>query len=131
MGINVKKTKLMINSENAGKVTMEIKLSCVGCRKGLGTNFILCQFCRCWLHKKCSRIRGKLKEDRKFKHQTRANQLADIENCTGIELNVQSPEIVKNFCYIGDSIGARRDVFDSVKQGSWVDGVNSEILCLC
>ena len=40
------------------------------------------------MHKRCSSIRGKLKEDSKFKCQTCGNQQTDVaEDCPGIELN--------------------------------------------
>ena len=58
---------MMISSENAGKVTVESKISCAVCRKDVCSNSILGQFCRCWLHKRYSGIRDKLKEDSKFK----------------------------------------------------------------
>ena len=51
------KTKMMIGSENAEKVTIEGKFPCSVYRKVVGSNPILCQF---------SSIRGKLKEDSKF-----------------------------------------------------------------
>ena len=41
----VKKTKIIIISENAEKVTIEGKIPCAVCKKGVGSNFILCQFC--------------------------------------------------------------------------------------
>ena len=62
----------MISNENVGKVTIEDKLLCVVCRKGESINSILWQFCRCWLQKRCSGIKGKLKEDSKFKRQAKA-----------------------------------------------------------
>ena len=75
---------MMISSENAEKVTMEGKFLHAACRKDVGRNSILCQFCRCWVHKRC--IKGKQKEDSKFKYQTYANQQTDIEaDCPGIE----------------------------------------------
>ena len=55
--VNVMKTKMMIGSENAEKVTIEGKFPCSVYRKVVGSNPILCQF---------SSIRGKLKEDSKF-----------------------------------------------------------------
>ena len=88
----------MISSENAKMVIMEGKFPCAVCRKGVVINSILCQFCRCWVHKGCSGIRGKLKEDSKFKCQTYANQQ------TGIAED----------CCFGDTIRVRRGVFDSV-----------------
>ena len=36
MRVNVEKTKMMISSESAGKITEERKFSCVVSRKGLG-----------------------------------------------------------------------------------------------
>ena len=86
--MNVKRQKMMISSENAGKNTVESKFPCAVCAKGVGTNSFPCQFCKCPVHKKCSSIRDKLKEDRKFKCQTCANQQTDIaEDCPDIELN--------------------------------------------
>ena len=61
---------MMISSENAGKVTMEGKLPSAVCRQGLGINSILCQFSRCWVHKRCSGIKDKLKEESKFTRRT-------------------------------------------------------------
>ena len=40
---------------------------------------------------------------------------ADIaEDCSGINLNVQSLETVEKFCYLWDALGAREGGFDSV-----------------
>ena len=65
-------------------------------QKGLfADTSILCQFCSCWVHKRCSSIRGTLEENNTFKCQTYANQQTDkAENCPVIELNGQSLEIV-------------------------------------
>ena len=43
---NVKNTKTMISSKNAGKVTIEGKFPCAVLWKGIGSNSILCQFCK-------------------------------------------------------------------------------------
>ena len=73
----------MISCQNVGKATMERKFSCAVCRKGVGINSIICQFCRCWVHKRCSGVRGKLKED--IKCQTSTNHQTDTtEGCPGI-----------------------------------------------
>ena len=87
-----------INSENNGKVTEEGKFLSAACRKGLGSNSILCQFCRCWEHKRCSDVRGALKEDGKFKCQNCTNQQTDMaEGCPGIEFNDHSLKIAEKF----------------------------------
>ena len=81
----------MIRSENAGKV---------------GSNFILCQFSECWVHKRCSSIRGTPKEASKFKYQTCTNQLIDkAEDCPSIELNDQFLENAEKLCHLGERIG--------------------------
>ena len=41
---NVKKNDIF--SENPGKVWEGGKFPCAACKKGVGSNFILCQFCR-------------------------------------------------------------------------------------
>ena len=105
---------MIINSENAGKVTVEGKFRCVVCRKGVGSNFIFCQFFRSWVHKRFSDIRFKRKKYYNYKCQACANQQTDIVVCPGIELNEQSPETLKKFCDLGDTTGARESAVDSI-----------------
>ena len=64
---------MMISSKNAGKVTIKDKFPCALCRKSIASNSIFSQFCRCRVHKRCSGISDRLKEDSKFKCQTCAN----------------------------------------------------------
>ena len=59
-------TKRVISSENTGKVTEVGKFLCTVCRKDVGSNYILCHFCRCWVHRKFV-IQGKLKENSTIK----------------------------------------------------------------
>ena len=71
--VNVKKRKTIISGENAGKVTGEGKLPCAACRKCIGSTSIVYNCRRCWLHKKCNGLTGKLKKDSKLKCQTYKN----------------------------------------------------------
>ena len=99
---------MMISSENAGKLTEERKFPCAIYGKRIGSNSVRCQFSRCWVHKKYSAGRAKLKEDKNFKCQVFANQQTNIaEDCPSIESNGQSLEIIEMFCYLGGTIGAR------------------------
>ena len=76
---------MMINCKNAVKVAMEGKSPCATYRKSVSSKFILYPFCRCWVHKTCSGIRGKLKKNSEFKCETCSNQLRDIaEKCPGV-----------------------------------------------
>ena len=81
-------------------------------KKGVGSNYILWQFCRWWVHKKG--IRGKRKKDSKFKCQTCEKQRTDTaRDCPGIELNGQSLKIQEKFCYPDDAKRAGGGAVDS------------------
>ena len=56
--INVRKTKMMISSENARNKVRRRQVSLCCLQKGVGRNSILCQFCKWWVHKRCIGIRG-------------------------------------------------------------------------
>ena len=85
------------------------------CRKGLVSDRILRQFCRCWVHRIWSGIRGTLKEDSKFKYHKCASQPTDVaEDCPGIKLNGQPIEIVEKYCYLHNTIGAKGGTVDSI-----------------
>ena len=51
------------------------------------------------------------------------------EDCSDIELNGLSREIMKKFCYLGDTIGTRGGEVDSVITRI-KSGIISEIYCL-
>ena len=71
------------------------------------------------MHKRCSGIRGKLKEDIKYKSQTCASQQTDkTADCPGIELNAQFLEIVEKFC-LCDTIITREGAFNSAITRIW------------
>ena len=98
MKVNVKKTKMMICNENAGKVTKEGKFPCAVCRKGTDITSINASFTDLsrYVHKRYSGIRGKLKDDSKFKCQACENKpIHTAENCSGVELNSPFLEIVE------------------------------------
>ena len=45
----LKRQKMSIGSESAGKITVEGKCPCVVYRKGVDSNSIYWQFCKCWV----------------------------------------------------------------------------------
>ena len=66
------------------------------------------------MHRIRSGIRGRLKEDSKFKYHKCANQPTDVaEDCPGIKLNGQSLEIAEKYCYLHNTMGARGGAIDS------------------
>ena len=60
---NIWKTKVM-KCHVAENVQVESgKCPCGICGKGVGRNSIQCECCKKWVHKKCSGVKRKLKED--------------------------------------------------------------------
>ena len=51
----------------AGRREQSGKFPCGICKKGVGANSILYNGCGMWIHKKCSKVRGKLKADQGYK----------------------------------------------------------------
>ena len=77
---------MMISSESFGKVPIDGNFPCAVCRKGVGYYSILCQFYRCWVHKRCCGIKGKLNEDSKFTCQTLLTMLKEGVNGVNPEI---------------------------------------------
>lgn len=82
--------------------------SCAVCRKDVGCNFILCQFYKCWVRKKCSGIGGRLKQDEEFKCWTGASQKRKrtTEECPGIESYGSYLAVVEKIYYHSDKVRA-------------------------
>src|SRR5207247_8831453 len=65
--VNIGKTKVMNCKVGVGQVENSGKYLCGVCRSGVGDNAILCTSCKKWIHKKCSRVVGRLKKGGDFK----------------------------------------------------------------
>lgn len=90
----------------------QVTLFCL--QKGLGTNSILCYFCRCWVHKRYGANRANLKEESKFVCQANANQQIDTaKDCPGRELNRLSLEFAEKK-FLGATTGAVGGTIHSV-----------------
>lgn len=109
--VNFGKTKIMRCEIGAGEVKSTGKYPCGVCKQGVGTNSILCSKCKKWIHKKCSNIKGRLKQDPHYKCPVCADEnLRDknVENKLQIKVKTDVMlDCVENFCYLGDVIGAR------------------------
>jgi len=108
--VNVAKTKVMKCCEHEGGGEETGKYPCGICRKGVGTNSIQCTACQKWIHKKCSGIKGKLKEGMGYRCPVcEGKGQSKVDDKVVVELQLgQSDklECVKKFCYLGDMIGA-------------------------
>jgi len=58
--VNMGKTKVMKCQVGLGQVEDTGKYPCGVCKSGVGANAILCIACKKWIHKKCSKIAGRL-----------------------------------------------------------------------
>src|SRR3989442_692066 len=58
--VNTGKTKVMNCKVRVGQVENSGKYPCGICRSGVGDNAIRCTSCKKWIHKRCSRVVGRL-----------------------------------------------------------------------
>ena len=58
--VNILETKVMICGNNMDTLTDSGKFPYSVCRKGVGSNSILCEGCSHWVHRRCSGIVGVL-----------------------------------------------------------------------
>jgi len=59
--MNTGKTKVMFSCSMKDKVEEKGEWPCGVCKKGVGNNSILCHGCKKWIHKRCSGVKGSLR----------------------------------------------------------------------
>ena len=108
--VNVGKTKVM--NCKVGSVPLEesSKWPCGVCSKGVGNNSILCTQCKKWVHKRCSKVKGKLASKINFQCPKCSEPQVAIDTKKDkkglvLDQNVEF-ESVDRFCYLGDMISA-------------------------
>src|SRR4029077_10651902 len=108
--VNIGKTKVLKCEVGSGLIEESGKWPCGICKKGVGKNFIRCTKCGKWIHKRCSKIKGKITTNEGFqcpkcigllKTQVSSDNKRSLQLDTGVEF-----ECVDKFCYLGDMIGA-------------------------
>ena len=68
--MNMGKTKIMVGGFDLDLLKRSGKVPCGVCQKGVGSNAILsCDGCLCWIHKKCSDIKGPYPDFRCARYQ--------------------------------------------------------------
>ena len=65
--VNMGKTNVLHSSYGSNTRTKTGKWPCGVCNKGVGANSIFFGSCKHWVHKRCSGVNGKLKENDTFK----------------------------------------------------------------
>ena len=111
--VNMEKTKVMRCQTQSVQVEASGRYPCGVCKKGVGTNSILCQVCKKWIHKRCSGVKGKLRSGTGtgFKcgrcDPKVLGVVGSMEGKKDAVLGQDSGlEFVDRFCYLGDVIGA-------------------------
>lgn len=108
--VNVAKTKVMKCCEEGLCQYNTGKYPCGVCCKGVGVNSIQCTVCHKWIHKKCSGIKGRLKENVEYRCSVCEGKRQGKEDNRTVKMLQLGPsdslECVDKFCYLGDMIGA-------------------------
>src|SRR5258706_542922 len=104
------KTKVMVSRIRHGQAENSGKYPCGVCRKGVASNSIRCTKCEKWIHKRYSKVTGRLQDVVEFKC-VNCTQGKNAAAAVTVELKLSAEEgdtleCVNKFCYLGDMIGA-------------------------
>ena len=104
--VNLGKTKVMISGTKRGKAFPEGKFPCGVCLKGVASNSIFCKYCKCWVHKRCSGVKGRLEAVVDFKCKACENIRVAEDQSKSVKMGGIDYEVVDQFCYLGDMLNA-------------------------
>ena len=77
------------------------------------TNFYLILVCNHWVHKRYSKIKGRIKEGPSFKCNACTNNIKISQDDPEVIIRNDKFEVVDSFCYLGDSIGQSGSCFEA------------------
>ena len=87
------------------QVVGNVKHPCSVYLKGVGVNSIRCTQCVQWVHARCSRVKGSLKNvESSFICSRCKGQLCETKQINGLHIDGHEYEIVDKFCYLGDML---------------------------
>ena len=120
--VNMPKTKVMICATDSNPLKDSGKYPCAVCRMGTGSNSILCNGCKFWVHKKCSGIKGKLKPDPEFlcSRCLGTAKPIDTQLIKKLSIGEDTLDVVATFCYLGDMVS---------QGGGCLEGITTRIRC--
>ena len=105
--VNSGKTEVMISKHKRNPQNKTGKFPGSVCLKGVVRNSILCPACKCWVHAKCSGLKGQLVKATNFVcSQCSSGAVADRTNEEKVMLAGSNLEVVDKFCYLGDMLDA-------------------------
>ena len=102
--VNSGKKKMMISKHKHNPQNKMGMFPCNMCLKGVGRNSILCPACKCWVHAKCSGLKGQLPKATNFVCSQCSGAVADRNNEEKVMLAGSNLEVVDKFCYLGDML---------------------------
>ena len=119
------KTKVLISKHKRNPQNKNGKFPCSVCLKGVGRNSILRPACKCWVHAKCSGLKGQLAKATNFvRSQCSSGAVADRNNEEKVMLAGSNLDVVDKFCYLGDMLDAGGGAKSStVTSKKWVEKV--------
>ena len=120
--VNAGKTKVMMSRYGHDPPNKSGKWPCGVCQKGVGRNSIFCSTCKCWVHAKCSGIKGNLAKANDFVcKRCCSGKVSDNNTAEKVMLAGSNLEVVDRFCYLGDILdaggGAESSTVNRVKCG--------------
>ena len=106
--VNMGKTKIMVSGPQMDMLRKTGKYSCSVCLSGTASNSIYCTGCSSWVHKKCSGIKGPLKDDPSYECPRCKGEARPIDGrpVQEAEIGDEKLEVVAEFCYLGDMLSA-------------------------
>ena len=104
--VNTKKTKVLVSGCDIGPVSVSGRWPCSVYGNGVGSNSIFCGFCKHWVHKKCSGVKGRLRPIADFKCRCCTGDARPLDGrpVKSIAIGGETLEVVDKFCYLGDMI---------------------------
>jgi len=114
--VNMTKTKFLHSQVSQRKPHIKpSKYPCGICRQGVGSNSIHCMNCKHWIHKSCSGIKGRLKQDPSFQCRRCKNELPPSPvQTTEFTFDGTAIDTVPTFCYLGDTMDSAGGCHDAI-----------------
>ena len=92
---------------------LPVKWSCSICCKDVGINSIFCQICNHWVHKRCWKIKGRLKAGPSFKCNACTNSITISQDDLEVIIGIDKLEVVDSFHYLDYSISQSGGCFEA------------------
>ena len=114
--VNMEKTKIMVSGLDSDLLKIFGKDPFSVCQKRVGSNAISCGGCLCWIHKKCSGIKGPLCPNLDFKCTRCLGTARPIERTVkGVKVVEEKLEAVSEICYLSAGGGCELAAVTSFK----------------